>query len=859
MPPMRASTVFRIKDVASVVTTADLEQILREKFSPDEHQALVDFYPKVPDFLKNIANDKTESQRLFLEVGDRILIIDVNFYGFTQLYEVKGKEIAADIVAVTGLGGHAYGSWRGKSRGFHTLADYKMEFLKEIAKIRSSQEEIKRPIIFIGHSFGGIVVAQPLVEAATRKGEKEALVGNEELVAATCAVMFFGTPHRGILMEDEFIKLAESFKVVSFYERLQTAEVVKDSENRYTRSGEFKSTLDIGSAVLHLPQHLEEAIPVNADHTNIVKFEHKQDATYEDVVKRVRKYLDRVMERFRALDAVAVPGSLASNNLASPFQEFDVRLKLPFQRNHNFCGRKDMLEKLCHILEPQVEPVADMQTNFRRKTAILHGLGGIGKSQIALEYAHCFSHCYSSIFWIDVDDSSRTAKSAYEIVEQLVDHYATKRPSSPGFEEILKILGIPRKIDPSGKIDQTGSAYIAIKAVNRWLSAEGNRRWLLLIDNHDKVEDGELDKFIPTCDWGSIVVTTRLPDLQRFGVCGAVEEIGAEAGLELLFKSSGMIQGKLEKSELGEAQKIVSLLGEFPLALDQAGAHMRSLQLPFSAFRRKLENGMKAVFRKRLPGPGLPSLKASVFTTWELSFQELSENARHLLHLCAFLSNKDIPEELFCRGKSAVSWIMEDETELDDAIENLFNFSLAKRKNSDNNFWIHPLVYAWTRERLDNTMQRQIAEATITLVASAIRTNNKDRTPDDWIFERRIFSHLNVCQENISKYFSGSDSIKVADASFALGLTYRELGYYKQVEAFYRNAMAGKEKALGKDHLDTLVTVHNIALVFQNQGQYDKALEWHQRSLAGREKAFGKDHLHTLTTVWHASFKFRVQ
>ncbi|KAL7271104.1 hypothetical protein RUND412_006160, partial [Rhizina undulata] len=306
-----APKVFRIKDVPAIFTVEDLKGILRGKLSEDENQvevninfvpscycdqrdikwALVDFgFQPIPAFLKDVADDKTESQKVYLQMGDSTLIIDVNFYGFTQLYELKGTEIAADIVAVTGLGGHAYGSWRGRqtkkmwlrdflaqdlpncrtmiygynsnlnSRGLHTIKDYKVEFLKEIAKIRKSEEEIKRPLIFIGHSFGGIIIVQSLVEAATRKGEIDALVGNSYLVAATCAVIFFGTPHRGISMDDvrkrladydvhnpriglldeiehnapglepelkEFMKLAEGFKVLSFYERLQTAEVTK--------------------------------------------------------------------------------------------------------------------------------------------------------------------------------------------------------------------------------------------------------------------------------------------------------------------------------------------------------------------------------------------------------------------------------------------------------------------------------------------------------------------------------------------------------------------------------------------------------------------------------------------------------
>ncbi|KAL7273909.1 hypothetical protein RUND412_003218 [Rhizina undulata] len=390
MPPTRTSTVFRIKNVPSTWDVADLETALRGQLGPEEADvklnvslvpsaykseresaakcALVDFQP-APGFLRGVIADATGNTIYYLDVErGTTLSIDANFLGFTQLYEPRGREIVADIVAVTGLGGHAYGSWRGKqtkkmwlrdflsqdaqdcrtmiygydsnlkNRGFHTLKDYKLEFLQHIAKIRVTQEEIKRPIIFLGHSFGGIIVAQSLVQAASKRAnnDKHSFIGNEYLTTATIGVMFFGTPHRGILMEDvrrmlqddaenpriglldeiedeldlgpnlrKFISLVEGFKpVVSFYERLQTAEVAKDSQDRYTRSGKYKATLDTDSALLDLPEHLEEAIPVNADHTNIVKFDHKF-GTYEDVVERIRRCLDNASEmegKFRALE-----------------------------------------------------------------------------------------------------------------------------------------------------------------------------------------------------------------------------------------------------------------------------------------------------------------------------------------------------------------------------------------------------------------------------------------------------------------------------------------------------------------------------------------------------------------------------
>ncbi|KAL7270221.1 hypothetical protein RUND412_007077 [Rhizina undulata] len=272
---------------------------------------------------------------------------------------------------------------------------------------------------------------------------------------------------------------------------------------------------------------------------------------------------------------------------------------------------------------------------------------------------------------------------------------------------------------------------------------------------------------------------------------------------------------------------------------------------------------MEITFRKRLLDPSLSAQKDSVLTTWELSFQELSDDARHLPHMCAFLSNEDIPEELFRRGKSAAAWMMEDEERLDDAIESLLTFSLIKRKESSestDSFWIHPLIHTWAHERTDSTVRRQNAEDAVTLVASAIVLDINEKLPDNWIFERRIFSRLNVCQTHISEYSTGSDgTLKAAEGLYAIASVFEGHRLYKQAEESYRNALAGYEKSRGKDHLDTLTIVHNMAVLFWRQGRYEEVLEFYQRVLAGREKALGKDHSETLTTVNCMALVFNYQ
>ncbi|KAL7274184.1 hypothetical protein RUND412_002924 [Rhizina undulata] len=524
-------------------------------------------------------------------------------------------------------------------------------------------------------------------------------------------------------------------------------------------------------------------------------------------------------------------------------QDFKVLVQLPFRRNKNFCGRQDILGKLCQIFDSNTP---GLECDSQRKTVVLYGMGGVGKSQIALEYAHRYADCYSSIFWIDANDPTLKIASACTIMQQIVIHYATKQQSTPDYQEIAKLLGIPGKIDSSGKFDQS----VAVEAVHYWLSASGNRRWLILVDNHDKADLGELAQLIPTCDWGSVIFTTRLRDFDRFLECIEVDEIGVEAGLDMLLKSSGKYQQASNDSELGVARDIVKTLGELPLALDQAGAYIRFLQSSFSAYRKKLELGMKASFKNNVIEFGLNSDKASVLTTWELSFQELSDDARHLLHLCAFLSNEDIPDELFRRGKSAVDWTLQDEDRLENALGELFTLSLAKRKNSNDSFWIHPLVHTWTRERIiDDEMRQRNAEQALTLIASAIPGPEHQRSSDESIFERRILNQLRACQDNISRYFSGSDNRKVFDASQAIGSAFKNLGFYNQAEASYQIALAGYEKGLGSDAPLTLGAVNSLARVFEIQGRYDEALVSYQRALKGREKVLGKDDPETLITV----------
>ncbi|KAL7269366.1 hypothetical protein RUND412_007970 [Rhizina undulata] len=149
---------------------------------------------------------------------------------------------------------------------------------------------------------------------------------------------------------------------------------------------------------------------------------------------------------------------------------------------------------------------------------------------------------------------------------------------------------------------------------------------------------------------------------------------------------------------------------------------------------------------------------------------------------------------------------MEDEYRLEKAIENRFIFSLARGKGSGDSFWIHPLVHTWTRQRTNPTERRQNAEIAISLVASTIVTESHERSPADWIFERRILSHLHVCQERIAKYFNGSDAtLGIATASWTFSSGYENLGFFSQAEVSYRNALAARRGGRRRSEVTTLI------------------------------------------------------
>ncbi|KAM6510829.1 hypothetical protein FSOLCH5_011275 [Fusarium solani] len=411
-----------------------------------ERVALVEFRGGVPDFLSELVGNPLGDWQV--EMDDVDISFDQHFFGFTQLYTPKSDApVTADIIAITGLDGHAYGSWRGKgnlgrmwlrdflskdlpccrtmiygynsklsSHGIDTIMDYGRELIEELKKVRNTEELRQRPLFFIAHSFGGIILAHCLVKAVQTNEDDHPTIAT--LHRATYGMILFGIPHKGLVVDDiqkmlagqynhprtfqlaDFKNLIRDRKIVSFYETGQTRQLEFDSESkRWRRTGDFVTTVHTNSALLELPDSMEEKIPLDSDHSMIVKFDNKNNRGYTSARDKLRQFEQ---------DAPSVVAArfLRAQNRPKP------DIMVPFERDSAFVGREDIIAK---ILEKHEQAAAD---NHSRVALV--GLGGVGKSQIAIEYAYRVrkSAPQTWVFWVHAANAARFEQAYRDIADK---------------------------------------------------------------------------------------------------------------------------------------------------------------------------------------------------------------------------------------------------------------------------------------------------------------------------------------------------------------------------------------------------------------------------------------------------------
>jgi hypothetical protein len=425
----------------------------------------------------------------------------------------------------------------------------------------------------------------------------------------------------------------------------------------------------------------------------------------------------------------------------------------PFQRNPFFTGREDVLKRLHDTLTSN-KPAALTQSQA------ISGLGGIGKTQTAVEYAYRYHDDYQYVLWVKAD-STETLTS--------------------DFGNLAGVLPLPGKDEK----DQ----HLLVAAVKDWL--QNNSGWLLILDNADEL--AMVREFIPSSVKGHILLTTRAQAMGGLARRIDLEKMEPEEGALFLLRRADIIgqDDPIEKAfaaHRAKAKEISEVLDGLPLALDQAGGYIEETGCSLSGYLDLYQKRRSQLLKRR--GGLVADHPEPVATTWSLSFEKVQKAnpaTTDLLRLCAFLDPDAIPEEIITEGADDLGQTLQpvaaDPYELNAAIEELRKYSLLLRDRDDKTLTIHRLVQAVLKDGMDEKTQRQWAESAV----RAVNTTFPSVEFKTWERCRRFLPHAQACAELINQW--GMEFAEAARLLSQTGQYLRDRGLYSQAEPLLQQAL----------------------------------------------------------------------
>ncbi|KAK4653773.1 hypothetical protein QC762_0087050 [Podospora pseudocomata] len=707
-----------------------------------------------------------------------------------------------------------------------TLLGHADTLLGLIAEGRGSQT---RPIIFVASCFGGLILAEAIIRAA-QEGS-----AYRHILISIVGIVFLATPFHGsdaakqaqwqVLVagimgkqaSDQLIKDLEQKhdfvrQRVQKFAEIANAEAVRLPlncffETRKTKilkrilPSEWANRLSIGitrkilvtesSACLHgFPRR-----GLDATHSGMNKFKGPECPNFKLVKDAVQQFAGNASDVLKRRENSTVKG------------HWIVR----FGRNKEFVGRESILEDLFKRVLPSGDE-DDCQ-----RTAI-EGLGGVGKTQIALETAYRIRDLQPecSVFWVPAVDAT-AFENAYRAIGQQ-----------------LKVPGID---------EEKADVKALIKSA---LGRENIGNWLLIIDNADDEKllfgNTALADYLPFSRKGSILFTTRnhklgLRLVESENHIIAVEEMSHDEALKLLGKNLKSSQ----MSDTGSNNALLEFLTNLPLAIRQASAYMAKEQISTARYLKLCkssdEDMVKLLSSHFDDRHRYKNIQNAVATTWLISFQQISDHdalaADYLRFLC-FLAGKDIPHSLLPPAGTL---------ETVEAIGTLKAYAFISQQNESDSYDIHRLVQISMLSWLDGKGERQEWTAKVLERLNDIFPWPKHENREEWI---RYLPHT---QHALQLRKRTDDEEATTGLLSKVGESFRNLGKYEEAEQMHRQALQLSEKVLGKEHPHTLGSMNNLALVLYSQGKYEEAEQIHQQALQLREKVLGKEHPDTLGSM----------
>ncbi len=457
------------------------------------------------------------------------------------------------------------------------------------------------------------------------------------------------------------------------------------------------------------------------------------------------------------------------------------------QRNVLFSGREDLLNSL--FVNSKIQIISQNQT--------IHGLGGVGKTSIAIEYAYRNKDKYNVILWVNAESFANLSESYMNIALSFGIDTADVKPEP------------------------------LIMAVNQALfNFDPNERCLIIFDNAKDRQS--IEPYIPQGS-GHVLITSRSSNWE--GIAG-VKQIGVFTENEALtfLKKDLKINYDVYAMDIKE---LAMILGYMPLALAQASAYINKTNKKPSLYIEDFKKKITYIFNKLKPA----NYPYAVATTWQISIDKLKETnpkSIEFLYQIAFLAP----------NKINLVWFTTEEEFSDfyfDVIEPLEIYSLVSRQ--DFFISIHRLVQMVIRDSIavESVKREQIEEVINIISKSYFFDFNNAET---WEYSYSFIPHVEVLMGYIEKF--NIESEQVSYILHTTGSCYDAQSQYDKALKFYFKALGMKEKILGNNHPDTAATYYNIGSVYYNLGSYNDALNFYDKAYEIFQNELGSNHQNSI-------------
>jgi tetratricopeptide (TPR) repeat protein len=568
---------------------------------------------------------------------------------------------------------------------------------------------------------------------------------------------------------------------------------------------------------------------------------------------------DRLLSRF---DGQQIAGTRTAD-VRYPAGDHPQTLSMP-GRNANFTGREQDLRKLRAELRARGLAVVLPLT--------LQGLGGVGKTQVALEYVHRFQADYDLVWWMNCGQPQYIDASLNDLGKELREVFGASLPEDGSVaevaKEVLRLLGDNRTV----------------------------RRWLLVYDNADKID--EVQPLLPKGQ-GHVLITSRN------GVWG--DKGGRSLPVNVFTRAESVrhLRQRINSITEAEANEVAVALGDLPLAVATAGAWLAETGFSVKRYLERLERQPIRTLSQGQPADA----PQKVSSTWDVSLDQLQETspaAARLFGLCSVMA-PDINLDLLYSGAMAAVLVpldpeLSEPMVIGKLIQQINRLALIKLDTNAHKIQVHRLVQAVVRDRM-STEELAAARADVHRVLVATQPDGEVDDPKTRSRYRLIWLHLTPSmamystEESVRQLLidrvrylrqrgdtergrrrateiesaweemlaaapeqadAGSLRKQLYRLRFNMANIVRDLADFKESRALDEAVLGEQQKLLGYEHPHTLMTASSLAADLRALGQYDKALELDRSTYGSWTRQYGDDHFGTLSAAHNLAVSLRL-